>query len=132
MASIGFAETFNDGQSVAVIGVKLYYADGAITRHAYDAVGGIVNWTTAPATGVQCMNVYFNRTYQLAKPTGVETARYKRTLIQQDYYWYSPLQGFGAGMAGEPPLDAANKLGSAETEAVFYAAHNTAFEDRAF
>lgn len=106
-----------------------------VSSHTYSAgpPKTLSGWTAAPGTDMQCMNAYFDRTYQKHDNAGaLVTARYKNTMSQWDYYWWSPTEGVGAGIAGDPPVDAENKLGPMAGKAEFYRSWVIAFEDRTF
>lgn len=131
MESLGFGKTFNGVGEVPITGVKLYYADGTITRHPYQ-LGDLVGWLLAPSSGVQSMNVYYDRFFEFQFAPGAtwETASYKRTLAGFDVYWFSPTAGFGAGRAGEAPADAIVKQGTEIAVPAFEAIYFPAYAER--
>jgi len=139
---------FSDGADVLILGVKIYYADGSILRIRFGDIRDA--WPVAPAVGVQVVVVFYARTYRIHRPTHVsandstwadpakqfEDRHYTEKHTGQDYYYWSPQQGFGAwpvpagrNEPGAIPPDAVIKTGSLIEKEPYRALTNVAWND---
>lgn len=131
MKSYGFSQIFNDQIEEAIIGIKVYLSDGSIIAISVaDRKAAADAWLKISSLGIQAINLYFAREYVCYVDGKPETFRYKKTLVQEDYYWLDADQGFGAGEASDVPITAAVKSGTTISDTDFLSIFQRAFEDR--
>ena len=121
------ALTFTDGPQPSVVGVRVYYADGAVRQAS--TLGEL---TGLPTTGVIVLNLYYGRTYTEYINGHPTQQYYKDTLVGTDWYWVKPnLQAYGTAptVVDVPPGSIALQ-GQYVEKALFLSIYNQAYNDR--
>jgi len=97
---------FTEGQEVGVLGFRIYYGDGSLASGETAE-----DWKAAASEDVQCVLIFYDRTYECHTGEQFETFNYVENFNQSDYYWHSPTKGFGHSPPDEIPIDATVKHG---------------------
>lgn len=121
---------------VPIIGCKVHYSDGSALRFRNELIA--TEWAASKGNQVQVVILYFARTYQIYRGWAREetlrrdTEHYRHMFHGQDYYWWSPTVGYGAGLVTDVPPDAVVKTGQLIQDDRFFAVYNAALDDTVF